>query len=92
MEDDCKYATHFPCCPHRFVLVSLRPEKIEEERSTEDKGHENAGEDVVGRGADVVVIRDVDSVVRHALYSSLSVGVVCKTSHCQLVVRLHWIM
>ena len=56
MEDDGKYATPFPCCPHRFVLVSLGPEKIEEERSTEDKGHENAGEDVVGCGADIVVV------------------------------------
>jgi len=84
MKNNGEHTAHFPSSPHRFVLISLRPEKIEEERGTKDKGHEDAGKDVVGCGTDIVVVRDVDSVICDSLYSSLSIGVVCKTSYRQL--------
>jgi hypothetical protein len=56
--------------------VSFRPEQIEEESCAEDGGDEDACEDVVGRGADVVVVVDVDFGVEVG-DEALGVDVVC---------------
>ena len=75
MEDGRKHAAHFPRDADRSVLMAFGPEEIEEECCAEDEGYEYASEDVVGGGANVIVVVDVNTIRRNPVYFSLACSV-----------------
>lgn len=89
VEDHSQYTTDLPRQSHAGDLMALGPEEVEEESRAEDEGDEDAGENVVGCCADVIIIVFVDGVVADALNLLLLVDVVyiARGQYCGKAVR-----
>lgn len=56
VDEDTGNGRKFPGNSDTMVLVSLRPDQVEEESATEDGSDVDSGEDVVGRDTNIVVV------------------------------------
>lgn len=77
VKDDRQWAANLPCQTNTRDLMPFGPEQVEEEGRAENESDKDAGEDVVRRRADVVVVVLVDGVVRDMCNPLLLVDIIC---------------